>query len=201
MTLSQWQDLTGDNIKHVRYPCTDLGSLTSHVHPHFAIMDAAIKLAKYPGKYKANALKILQAHDSAVKENPFLVDRMFNCIRDLHDVWLSQRVRSRLSEYLPNGPQRRHGEGGGDRRTLPSRSSRSKTPYYERSSSGSGHSDRGSAAGEVAGGAQVELANPGLTPDSTDEDDDYLDEDVVETDQTARIESWRTEVAKSVPEA
>jgi hypothetical protein len=192
-------DDNGDDIKFLRYPCKELGRLTSHVHPHFAIVNAAMKFDKYPTQFDANALEILQAHDSAVKGNPHIVGSLFNHIRNLQKVWLSQRVRSRLGEYIPNGPQSRHGQGDGDRRTQPSRSSRSKTSYHERSSSGSGRSGRGSAAREVAGGAQVKLANPGLTPDSTDEDDDYLGEDIVETEQTARIESWRTEVAKSAP--
>jgi hypothetical protein len=183
----------------VQYPCTDLGPLTLHVHPHFAIINSAKKILKHPDEFEPNALKILQAHDSIVREKPYMVEiPMFDTV-NLHNKWLSKRFSSKAYEYLPNGSQR-HGEEGGDRRTQPSRSSRSKTSNRERSSSGSAHSSSISVTREVAEGAQVELANPGLTPDSTDEDDDHLGEDDVEIEQTARIESWRTEVAKSAPE-
>jgi hypothetical protein len=50
--------------------------------------------------------------------------------------------------------------------------------------------------------ARTDHSERDSSPDSTDEEDEYLpvDEGADEKEQAARIESWRNEVAKSVPD-
>jgi hypothetical protein len=72
----------------VSYPFTTLDPVRSHVPPHFAIVNTALKLRKYPDAFLTNAHLILQAHGEACTEAD--VRQMFEQIRDLHDIWMGR---------------------------------------------------------------------------------------------------------------
>jgi hypothetical protein len=72
----------------VSYPFTTLDPVRSHVPPHFAIVNTALKLRKYPDAFLTNAHLILQAHGEACTEAD--VRQMFKQIRDLHDIWMGR---------------------------------------------------------------------------------------------------------------
>jgi hypothetical protein len=72
----------------VSYPFTTLDPVRSHVPPHFAIVNTALKLRKYPDAFLTNAHLIIQAHGEACTEAD--VRQMFEQIRDLHDIWMGR---------------------------------------------------------------------------------------------------------------
>jgi hypothetical protein len=72
----------------VSYPFTTLDPVCSHLPPHFAIVNTALKLRKYPDAFLSNAYLILQAHGEACTEAD--VRQMFEQIRDLHDIWMGR---------------------------------------------------------------------------------------------------------------
>jgi hypothetical protein len=72
----------------IKYPYEALGPLRSHVFPHLAIVNAALKFKDLRGDYAHNTLRILRAHDDPVVQHRSDVDVLIVKILRLYGVWM-----------------------------------------------------------------------------------------------------------------
>jgi hypothetical protein len=63
-----------DKYNLLSYPYTELGPFRLPIYPHFAVVNAAVKLRSWPTAYIAGALATLQAHGHPDMEERDVVD-------------------------------------------------------------------------------------------------------------------------------
>jgi hypothetical protein len=80
----------------LRYPYVRLGPLRSHIFPHFAVVNAALKLEEHHDAFLENTLRILKAHFDPVVQNLEDASVLFAKISQLHDIWMAG-----LHKHLP----------------------------------------------------------------------------------------------------
>jgi hypothetical protein len=80
----------------LRYPYVRLGPLRSHVFPHFAVVNAALKLEEHHDAFLENTLRILKGHFDPVVQNLDDASALFAKISQLHDIWMAG-----LHKHLP----------------------------------------------------------------------------------------------------
>jgi hypothetical protein len=79
----------------IQYPYSDLGSITSHVHPHFVIIDAALKLAKGGFQFYDNMLASLRLHYPDKVKGVASVRMLCYLMRNIYREWMSNPPPSR----------------------------------------------------------------------------------------------------------
>jgi hypothetical protein len=146
------------------YPYTQLGPLRSHIHPHFVIFNAALKLANNGHQFYENILKNLQPH---YPEKMTSIDKaMVLClhIRNIYDRWMLNRVEP--GGYRPPKSCRREDSGGDGRCRDVSARSQGKLPNYDDPSPPTSKRFGGNAAQGGSGGKKDDPRNPRLIMDN-----------------------------------
>jgi hypothetical protein len=151
-----------DGHTSIRYPYTALGRLTSHVHPHFVIVNAALKMNGHVLDYLKNTLLNLQPYYPNIKDG-VAARNLLRDIMDIYEKWMIKSGGSGATQVMsvsfsesdedeePTPPKRPK------RRKFRHAQNRQATPHQ-----GPFHGDI--AQGSGGGGLEC-LGNPGLIAD------------------------------------
>jgi hypothetical protein len=189
--------LQEDMVQHA-YPYTDLGPLQSHVHPHFVLMNTAVKLQKSWRHFLTHLSTVLGIHHPTFEATGLIFE-----IQEVYKAWLPD-----IKDGGGFKSRAKSSKGSGASGSDGSRSQRSDGKKTGRGNSLPSISEfhtLGSAQGGGGGNVDDDLGNPGMIADISgdslqdkslpsnyyydDEYEDITEEEVKELKES--IAKWR----------